>query len=200
MKIQTRCYRAGFPAGVYSQFQSSQPGIRWMFAVACTLLLLAVGATPAAASDPVGVYAFVDKVAFEPNENSPERIQVWGGFALATGRGETYTEAARGYMYFTAPPGKEALARKEWNDLKAVAGSGQIVAFGSRWRPIGTVRKADEKPAKPDPYPLEMGLVKITSSTEPDRRADYKPVKDLRTLHNKKPAAPVPATEPKTKS
>jgi len=34
------------------------------------------------ASDPVGVYCLVDKVVLEPNETSPERIQISGTFSL----------------------------------------------------------------------------------------------------------------------
>jgi hypothetical protein len=29
------------------------------------------------------VYAIVEKVVLEPNENSPERIQIWGVFSVA---------------------------------------------------------------------------------------------------------------------
>ena len=37
------------------------------------------------ASGPVGIYAMVDKVVFEPNDTAPERIQIWGAFALVDG-------------------------------------------------------------------------------------------------------------------
>src|ERR1043166_965775 len=58
-------------------------------------------AEKARASDPIGIYAFVDKVVFEPGESSPERIQIWGGFAVAEGMGYDYATAARGYLYLT---------------------------------------------------------------------------------------------------
>ncbi|MCA1660297.1 MAG: hypothetical protein LC642_07155, partial [Verrucomicrobiaceae bacterium] len=45
------------------------------------------------ASDLVGVYAFIEKVVLEPSDAAPERIQLWGGFALADGRGEKYAPA-----------------------------------------------------------------------------------------------------------
>jgi hypothetical protein len=48
-----------------------------------TAALLAGTAFAARASDPTGIYAFVDRVVFEPSDTAPERIQVWGGFALA---------------------------------------------------------------------------------------------------------------------
>ena len=35
-------------------------------------------------SDWIGVYARIDKVSLEPNATAPERIQIWGAFALAS--------------------------------------------------------------------------------------------------------------------
>ena len=116
--------------------------------------VLAFTAMTVTASDPVGIYAMVDKVVFEPSEAAPQRVQVWGVFALAVPPGDTYTAAARGYMYFTASQGREAVAKKEWADLKSVAGTGVGVGFGARYTATGTVRKATEKVANPDVYPI----------------------------------------------
>ena len=115
----------------------------------------------AAASDLVGVYALVDKVVLEPSETAPERIQVWGGFALAQGSGYEYAPAARGYMYFKLPEGKEKAALREWNDLKSMAGKDQLVAFGSRYGQKATVRKEESKPGNPDVYSVDIGLTKV---------------------------------------
>jgi hypothetical protein len=106
------------------------------------------------ASDPVGVYAIVQKVILEPNDKAPERIQIWGVFALAdTARGgNSYTKPQRGYLYYSLPKGKESTALKEWADFKAVAGTGQGIAFGTRYGPLGKVRPDSEKPASPDSY------------------------------------------------
>jgi hypothetical protein len=136
------------------------------------------GAASANASDPVGVYAYVDKVVIEPSEGKPERIQIWGGFALAEGRGDTYAKAKPGYMYFTAKPGEEEICRKEWNDLKTMAGKEEYVAFGARYKPRGTVRDAEAKPEKPDVYPTGFGLTKV-------KKHDYAPIKDLAELRKK---------------
>jgi hypothetical protein len=35
------------------------------------------------ASGPIGVYALIDKVVFEPNDTAPDRVQIWGVFVLA---------------------------------------------------------------------------------------------------------------------
>jgi len=78
-------------------------------------------------------------------------------------------------MYFILKPGKEEVCRNEWNDLKTVAGTGQIVTFGTRYANKGTVRKAAAKPENPDIYPTGFGMSKI-------KRADYGPVKELTAL------------------
>src|SRR6266550_6236515 len=43
--------------------------------------------------------------------------------------------AERGYLYFKIAPGKEEITRKEWADLKAVAGTGQGIGFAQYWVP-----------------------------------------------------------------
>ena len=148
------------------------------FAALCGAFALACGATLTTthASDLVGVYAFVDKVVLEPDDNAPERIQIWGGFALAEGRGSTYAPAKRGYMYFKLPASKEKEALREWKDLKALAGADQLVAFGTRHGGKATVRAADAKPAEPDVYKVDIGLTKVTP------RDDYPPHKELLAL------------------
>ena len=140
-----------------------------------TLSLLTL--TAGAYSDLTGVYARVDKVVFEPNETAPERIQIWGAFALASKeKWNSYEPAQLGYLYYSLKPGKEEICRKEWTDLKSVAGTGEIVAFGSRFQP-SRLRKAKDKPTDPDVYPLDHGLTKMG-----DRRSDYAPIRELRSL------------------
>jgi len=139
------------------------------------LLVCAAAAALAHASDFTGVYARVDKVVLEPNGDSPERIQVWGVFSLADpGHPNEYSTPARGYLYLKVdrnPQAAEA-ARNEWNDLKQVAGTREIVAFGVRGNRI-QIRKADAKPENPDAYPINMGVHK------PGNRTDYPPVRAL---------------------
>jgi hypothetical protein len=128
-------------------------------------------------SDWTGVYARIDKVVFEPNATAPERIQVWGAFALASKQDRnSYEPAERGYLYLSLKPGKEDVCRKEWADLKAVAGTDEIVGFGGRPMPI-RLRKSADKPADPDVYPVGSGITKMSN-----RNSDYGPIRDLKSL------------------
>lgn len=131
-----------------------------VFAFVC--VLLALGAIQLWASDRVGVYGIVEKIVFEPNETSPQRVQIWGAFAVTDGKsGSGYLPPQRGYLYYTITPGKEEIAKKEWADLKAVAGTGQGIGFGFRYETKVRVRKATEKVESPDTYVVSQGLVKI---------------------------------------
>ena len=139
---------------------------------ACLLLFVSMKST---ASELVGIYAIVDKVIFEPNEQSPNSIQIWG--SISTSRDPA--AAKRGYLYFRAPFPTELrdAALKEWKDLKAIAGSGQAIAFGQHYfyfdqtsaadaylKALPRVRPASEKPDRPDGYPLNIGVSKLTST------------------------------------
>lgn len=148
----------------------------------------------------VQIYGIVERVVLEPNERAPERIKIWGAFALLYtnqeplaeyhGRGSPY-DPNRGYLYFKLPPAArgdtkklaQEAAKREWADLKAVAGTGQAITFGS-WTSIylGLVRNSrsetgfvagppyddalrvhdeKERSARPIPYTMDTGIVKI---------------------------------------
>jgi hypothetical protein len=136
--------------------------------------IVAVVATVAVvrASDPTAVYARVDKVVAEPPDR-PETIQIWGVFALAKANDRNdYLPASRGYLYFKLSSNQDA-ARREWSDLKQVAGTTQIVSFGSRYELHPRLRAPSEPPANPDPYTVSMGLTKVRGKT------DYAPIRTL---------------------
>jgi hypothetical protein len=129
-------------------------------------------------SDRTAIYARVDKVILEPSATAPERIQVWGAFALAGSEDRSsYGPAQRGYLYFSCKAGKEEICRREWADLKSIAGTGQVVGFGGRFQPRPSIRKSKDKPGSPDEYPLNYGIVKIS-----DRMSDYAPIRDILSL------------------
>lgn len=113
------------------------------------------------ASGPIAVYALVDKVALEPSADKPERIRISGVFITAAERSDVYSPPQRGYLYFGLPRGNDELARREWADLKSVAGTRQVVGLGSSWGAKVRVRKPDEEAKSPDDYPMGNGLIKI---------------------------------------
>lgn len=128
-----------------------------MKSVLAAALALALGAK----SDPMGVYAVIEKVVLEPKEGKPERIQVWGSFCLAKGRsGDDYELPARGYLYYSIDPQKSEDCRAEWSDLASVAAKDQGVTFGTRYAPVGRLRPANEPPKGPDAYKLGWGVRK----------------------------------------
>jgi hypothetical protein len=127
------------------------------------------------ASGPIAVYALVDKVTFEPAAGKPVRILISGVFLTAAERTDVYSSPQRGYLYFTVPPGNDELAQREWNDLKSIAGSRQVVGLGSSWFAKVRVRKPDEEAKSPDEYPMGNGLIKVNPD-QPRAKAllDYK--------------------------
>ena len=158
--------------------------------IAIVVLLMGTSLSPKA-SGRVGLSGLVEKVVFEPSEQAPERLQVWGAFAYADPRlGDQVTPVRKGYVYFRIPDKAGATPRTtvlaEWKDLKAVAGTGQVVGFGSYGyiggfqsidpgRPSSLlemypghgdstdlrVRPAAEAPASPSAYMSDAGVVRI---------------------------------------
>lgn len=136
------------------------------------------------ASDPVGIYAIVDRVVFEPSDAEPsnalpQRIQIWGAFVLSgpPGTGDSYDPPLRGHLYYALQSAQEDVARAEWSDLKKMAGTNQCLGLASRYEPKGRVRGGYEKPDGPDPYPISaLGLTKLRSDT------DYQPIRDLLSM------------------
>jgi|SRR5579862_8266465 len=152
----------------------------------------------------IGFYGIVEKVVFEPNADAPERIQVFGAFAYVDGPGGqslAISPVKRGYLYFKIRSDIPAFTsqsqvdatKKEWADLKAVAGTGQAIGFG-QWGYIGRfdvlqpdtiaprpsflyenkpsggaeadlrVRPASENPSKPATYQTNIGVVKLSDT------------------------------------
>src|SRR5262245_17526470 len=131
--------------------------------ITISLLLLLLASGPVWASPPIGVFAVVDKIVFEPNEASPERIQIWGVFAKSVDGGTEHNAPAYGYMYFQMNSGNAERARREWADLKKLAGTGQCVAFAGRddGSPTGRIRKATDEPRDAETYPVALGLFRL---------------------------------------
>ncbi|MEP7353254.1 MAG: hypothetical protein ABI824_08495 [Acidobacteriota bacterium] len=134
-------------------------------------LALVLGLTVAHASGPISVYALIEKVTFEPGSaksDKAQRIRIDGVFILANlgaGNATNYSEPQRGSLYFDLTNTNEPQARKEWADLESVAGTRQVVGFGSSWSrgaPLQVTRAGKEASAS-TPYPMGNGLVKINA-------------------------------------
>jgi hypothetical protein len=118
---------------------------------------------PSVPSDPIGVYAVIDKVVLAPATN-PTTIEVWGQFMLSDNKmGDHYSAPVKGYLYLAIDPAKERAIRAEWNDLQSVAGKGTIVGFFAKYAKAGSprIRCATETPAKPDLYQTNIGVVRV---------------------------------------
>jgi hypothetical protein len=135
--------------------------------LACALLLCT---SLVQASPPMGLYAVIEKVVFEPNDSAPERVQVWGLFARALDGGTQYATPVYGYIYLHAERGEENVARTEWNDLKKLAGTGQCVAFASYYKQGFNrvrVRQPGTPPENSEAYPVSMGLIRLRATAFP---------------------------------
>jgi hypothetical protein len=100
----------------------------------------------------------VDKVVFEPTEEAPTRIQIWGTFSLLRD-GDSYGSPVRGYLYYAAAPGAEEKCRKEWAVLKKMTSKKQLISFGLCREPHvrDHLRKPSEPVASPILYPHGKG-------------------------------------------
>jgi hypothetical protein len=114
--------------------------------------------TEVRAGGPPPVYIVIDKVVFEPDEEAPTRIQIWGAFALLR-EGNAYGSPVRGYLYYTAAPGAEEKCRKEWAVLKKLTNKKQLISFGHCGAPCvrDHLRKPSERVARPIVYPHGKG-------------------------------------------
>jgi hypothetical protein len=112
--------------------------------------VVAIAASPVALKDPVGVYGVLDRVVFEPDATNPERVQLWGVFALSNtvdvedGKVtrvdvHSFHPAKAGYLYYMVNPRDAGASRADWNALARLAGTGEPVAFGGRMPPNGTI-------------------------------------------------------------
>jgi len=141
-----------------------------------TLLFIAAGAvlatTPFRLSDPIGIYGIIDKVVVLPDTANPATIQVWGVFSLSENvAGDNYKPAQRGYLYFAMDQTRARQVRAEWADLQSLAGKKQAVGFGAKYsRTPPRLRCPTEKPANPDLYTTNIGVVKKLSDP-PNRSA-----------------------------
>jgi hypothetical protein len=160
--------------------------MKWILYLTAAVAAVSVGVNVTRASGPVGVYALIDKIAFEPNADHPDRVRISGVFMLSSmpdGCGApsnpcstSYSSAERGYLYCSLPGQYREQALREWSDLKSVAGTRQVVGFGAAWRGNDLkLHKTGEKAEAPQAWPSNnSGVVKVNAD-QPQAKAllDY---------------------------
>lgn len=125
---------------------------RCVLAIAAAVLV----AAEAHAGGPPPVYVVVSKVVVEPGDGTAGWVRIEGSFVrLESGTGEyRYGKPVEGFVYLSAPEGKDAETRAEWEKWKSAAGTGKVVAVGSCGDGGAVMRapihKAGERVAKPD--------------------------------------------------
>jgi hypothetical protein len=142
---------------------------------AAVLLLLAPTGVKGKGTTGVGIYAAIDQVIFDQDGASPSLVRISGVFIVPVPMSSgQYKAPQRGHLYFRIPPGAEQAVRKEWSELKTVAGTGQIVGFACYWVPnpsdpwgnphhsLEVKVRTDGDATPPDVYPIlnPKGVVK----------------------------------------
>ena len=150
--------------------------------VAAAFLLCLVPTTVSAKNATIGIYALVDEVTFEPEGDSPNLVRISGVFVVPRPMSSGYYGTPqRGYLYFRIRPGMEQASRKDWNKLKSIAGTGQVVGFAQYWvanpddpqgnphHSLEVTVHADNEAASPDAYPLPnlKGVVQHGDKEDP---------------------------------
>ena len=151
--------------------------------VVVALLLSLTSNSLIAKNGTVGIYAVIDEVTFEPDGPSPNLIRISGVFVVPVPMSSgMYRSPQRGYLYFRIPSGMEETTRKDWNQLKSIAGTGQVVGFGQYWVPnpgdpngnphrsLEVIVHKNNDEASPDVYPLAnpKGIVKQGDKDDPN--------------------------------
>jgi len=101
---------------------------------AILLLSLTPAAIIAKEGSNIGIYAVVDQVTFDKDGPTPNLVRISGVFVVPVPMSSgLYKTPQRGYLYFRIPPAAEESARKDWNKLRADAGTGHVVGFAYYW-------------------------------------------------------------------
>jgi hypothetical protein len=149
--------------------------------ILCAVVILSLVQISRAKNGNIGIYGIVDKVVCEPSESSPERIQVWGLFVVPVPISSgLYKAPERGVLYFGIPADRKEIAKKEWVELKRLAGTGQILGFSEYWVPNPSDPQGNPHTSLvvqvhkngplglPDAYPLGIGVLKIDDGHKPE--------------------------------
>jgi hypothetical protein len=156
----------------------------FLLAAASTLVLLLPPTSVIAKNATIGIYAIVDRVTFEPGAGPPNSVRICGVFVVPVPASSgNYRTPQRGYLYFRIAPGTEQATRRDWSELKTLAGSGKVAGFGQYWVPnpddpqgnphhsLEVAVHAEGDVASPDVYPLPR-LEGVTEVKVGDKGSD----------------------------
>jgi MYXO-CTERM domain-containing protein len=139
----------------------AKPRVHYL--VVPVFIMTALVAAPAHAK--VGVYALPTHFQFEPNADNPERLKLYGGFAVhdpsVTKSDPEFHElypTRVGFVYFSCPSGKAAECVDQWRELESVA-QGDCPIIGLPFAPVSTVRELCDAEAQPEPYPMSYSTI-----------------------------------------
>jgi hypothetical protein len=176
-------------------------------------LAFALATTPSFASTRVAIYGIIDDIAFEPADLEPDRVWISGVFVvphpISSG---LHRPPTRGNLYFSLYAANPDGTRADWQALRAVAGTGQVIGFGQYWMPCSSspsraalgplfpdsancsfdaaVEQADRTRAMPRPYPAPSDEGVVTVFDQSDDlcprfgRPSVQIVADLRNVHS----------------
>jgi hypothetical protein len=154
-----------------------------------------------------GVFAIIDAVELEPSDLEPERIWISGVFVvpqpMSSGH---FRPPSHGHLYFSLHPKAPSATRADWEALRKLAGTGQVVGFGEYWTrckqlPRGETRfrnqpdsncsfevtfHTDRSLAVPQPYPVPRsdGVVTTFDGQEHACAGSAQIAFDLREAHS----------------
>jgi hypothetical protein len=101
-------------------------------------------------------------------------------WSLSRSRAGCNKAPQRGVLYFSVPVDRTEIARKEWLELKRLAGSGQILGFTEYWVPNPSDPQGNLHTSLlvhvhtngalglPDASPLGIGVLRIDGGQKPE--------------------------------
>jgi hypothetical protein len=76
----------------------------------------------------------------------------------------SYRSPKRGHLYLRIVPGMEQATRRDWSELKTLAGSGKAVGFGQYWVPNPNDPRGNHIICLKSPYMQRASLQHLTST------------------------------------
>jgi len=189
--------------------------VRSAIQLSCVCL---IGAPPALASSPSGVWSLPDSVTILDEDEPQPMVVIEGLFTVWSGDGpvggnwgmQGYEDAAWGFMVYRCKVDDKALCLMQWGEIVTAAGDDACVGWGDQETAAGSVRATGDT-SSPDTYPLALGVVTgVTPCSylatipprepvEPGPEPVAEPVPDLPTVPPEEAPvelAPEPGPEP----